>query len=92
MRQYALVDNDDGFTVFTYGDTRVRFRAPYSLEKYVAVREWDRGYLVADAKYAHQEFPEEEYIDLVPILESLYIDAEAFLAPIREVRVANARS
>lgn len=31
------------------------------------------------AKYAHNEKEEEEYIDLIPILENLYLDAENFL-------------
>ena len=30
---------------------------------------------------------EEEYIDLVPILNNLYIDADAFLKPIRKVEL-----
>ena len=41
------------------------------------------------AKYRHNEKPEEEYIDLVPILDDLYFDSAAFLAPIKEVRVEN---
>ncbi len=40
---------------------------PYSLERYTEIREWDNGYLVVMAKYAHSPEPEEEYIDLVPI-------------------------
>lgn len=39
------------------------------------------------AKYRHNRQPEEEYIDLVPILKDLYIDASKFLEPIREVRL-----
>jgi hypothetical protein len=39
------------------------------------------------AKYkGHEE--EEEYIDLVPILENLYFDVEEFLKPIQKVRIA----
>lgn len=38
------------------------------------------------AKYeGHEE--EEEYIDLVPILENLYFDANEFLSPIQKVRI-----
>ena len=33
--------------------------------------------------------PEEEYIDLIPILNNLYIDADAFLKPIRKVELYN---
>lgn len=39
------------------------------------------------AKYLHNPNDEEEYIDLVPILKDLYVDAEEFLAPIQKVRI-----
>ena len=71
-------------------DYVIRFKAPYSLEKYTAVKEWDDGYLVVMAKYRHNSESEEEYIDLVPILENLYILPEEFLKPIKEVRIENA--
>ena len=67
----------------------IRFIAPYSLERYTAVKEWDKGYLVVMAKYKHNEKPEEEYIDLVPILQNLYFDVDKFLNPIKGVEVAN---
>ena len=41
------------------------------------------------AKYKQNDKPEEEYIDVVPILENLYFDPDTFLAPIKEVRVEN---
>ena len=43
------------------------------------------------AKYKQNQEPEEEYIDLVPILEKLYFDADKFLEPIKGVEVANGR-
>lgn len=49
--------------------------------------EWDNGYLVALAKYDNHPAEEEEYIDLIPILQNLYFDPEAFLAPIKDVRI-----
>ena len=61
--------------------------APYSLERYTKVKEWDNGYLVVAAKYKHKEEIEEEYIDLVPVLNNLYIDSDRFLEPIKEVRI-----
>ena len=42
------------------------------------------------AKYRHNAEPEEEYIDLKPILNGLYIDCDAFLKPIKNVRIAYA--
>ena len=86
----ALLSNAGGYTAFRFGGYNIRFRAPYSLERYVDVLRWDNGYLVVLAKYSHNAEPEEEYIDLKPILEGLYIDSEAFLKPIKTVRIAYA--
>ena len=86
----AFLSNEEEFSVFSYNDRVIRFRAPYSLERYTEIREWDNGYLVVMAKYRHNQEPEEEYIDLVPILEALYMDAEEFLTPIKGVAIANA--
>ena len=87
---YAILSNKDNFTIFRYGDYVIRFKAPYSLEKYTAVKEWDNGNLVIMAKYRHNKESEEEYIDLIPILENLYILPEIFLKPIKGVRIENA--
>ena len=76
----ALLSSEGGFTAFSFGGYNIRFRAPYSLERYVDVL----------AKYSHNAEPEEEYIDLKPILEGLYIDPASFLKPIKNVRVAYA--
>ena len=62
----AFICNEDNFTVFKYGNYTIRFEAPYSLEKYTDVIEWNDGYLVVMAKYKHNKDSEEEYIDLVP--------------------------
>jgi len=86
----AVLSSGGGFTAFSFGGYHIRFRAPYSLERYVDVVKWDDGYLVVLAKYSHDAEPEEEYIDLKPILTGLYIDPEAFLKPIKTVRVAYA--
>jgi len=86
----AVLSSSNGFTDFNYGDYHIRFKAPYSLERYVDVVRWDNGYLVVMAKYSHNTEPEEEYIDLKPILDSLYIDSTSFLKPIRNVRIAYA--
>ena len=83
----AILSNRDGFTVFQFGRHVIRFRAPYSLEKYTKIKEWNKGYLVVDAKYQHNSQDEEEYIDLIPILQDLYIDPAVFLAPIEGVRI-----
>lgn len=84
----AILSSAEGFTAFSFGNYHIRFRAPYSLERYVDVLKWEDGYLVVLAKYAHNAEPEEEYIDLKPILEGLYINSADFLKPIKTVRVA----
>ena len=86
---YAILGNEKNFTVFKYGNHIIRFKAPYSLEKYTEIKEWDHGYLVVMAKYKHNKETEEEYIDLIPILENLYISPEEFLKEIKEVKVKN---
>ena len=86
----AVLSSAEGFTAFSFGGYNIRFRAPYSLERYVDVVQWDNGYLVVLAKYSHNAEPEEEYIDLKPILAGLYIDAATFLKPIKSVRIAYA--
>ena len=88
--QEAILSSAGGVTAFSYGGYNIRFKAPYSLERYTDVLKWDDGYLVVLAKYSHNAEPEEEYIDLKPILEGLYIDSEAFLKPIKTVRIAYA--
>lgn len=83
----ALLSNRDGFTVLQFGNHTLRFRAPYSLERYTEIKKWDNGYLVVMAKYAHNTMPEEEYIDLIPVLKELQLDTVEFLKPIKEVKL-----
>ena len=86
----AILSSAGGFTAFSYGGYHIRFRAPYSLERYVRVLSWDNGYLVVLTKYSHNAQPEEEYIDLKPILNDLYMDPTSFLKPIKSVRISYA--
>ena len=39
------------------------------------------------AKYKHEKEEVEEYIDLIPVLDELFMDKESFLKPIREVKI-----
>ena len=87
MPNEAILSNKGAYTIFQYDRYTIRFRAPYSLERYTQVKEWNQGYLVVMAKYAHNQNDEEEYIDLIPILEDLYYNAYEFLKPIKKVRV-----
>lgn len=89
ITEYATLSNQGGFSIFKYGDYTIRFKCPYSLEYYEFVKEWDHGYIVVMAKYRHNKKSEEEYIDLIPILENLYIEPDNFLKSIKEVKVVN---
>lgn len=89
MSDMATIRNEKNYTVFQFESYVIRFVAPYSLERYTAVKEWDNGYLVVMAKYKHNDKPEEEYIDLIPILKNLYFDVDEFLKPIKGVEVSN---
>lgn len=83
----AFLSNVDGYTVFQYGKYTIHFQAPYSLVRYTEIKEWDNGYLVVMAQYAHSVGPVEEYIDLVPILRNLNYDTDEVLLSIKEVRL-----
>ena len=89
MCTYAILSSDKKFTIFEYNDQVIRFVTSSKLERYTRVLEWDHGYLVVMAKYKNIG-EVEEYIDLIPILQSLYYDTEALLEPIQEVRIAHA--
>lgn len=89
MENYAALSNSGNYTIFTYGTHIIRFKTSSHLERYTKVLEWDNGYLVVMAKYDNMSFEEEDYIDLVPILQNLYFDADSFLKQIKDVRIQN---
>ena len=88
MSNEAILSSKNDYTIFKFGEHIIRFKSPYSLEKYTKIKEWDSGYIVVMAKYLHNSEEEEEYIDLVPILKKLYYDVESFLKPIKKVRIS----
>lgn len=87
MSETAKLSNCGDLTSFAYGDFIIRFRTPKTLERYTRIIEWNKGYLVVMAKYSNKKEAQEEYIDLVPILENLYIDPDEFLNPIKKVNI-----
>ena len=84
----AFLSNQKDMTSFRYGDCNIRFRSPKCLKCYTEVKQWDGGYLIVTADYEGLGLTE-EYIDLVPVLENLYIDPQAFLSPIKSVIIDN---
>lgn len=87
MQSEAILSNDRQFTSFSFNDQTIRFVTSSKLEHYTRIVEWDHGYIVVMAVY-NGLGEVEEYIDLVPILENLYIEPDAFLDPIQKVRIA----
>ena len=85
----AYLSNDKDMIKFRYGRRSIRFRGPYSLEYFTSVKESDNGYMLVMAKYQHNQEPEEEYIDLVPILKNLHIDSDEFVEKIKKVKRKN---
>ena len=87
MSDEAVLSNDKRFTSFSYDHCVIRFTSSPKLEKYTRIVKWDHGYIVVTAVY--EGIGEvEEYIDLVPILENLYMNPDIFLDPIRKVRIS----
>lgn len=86
----AILSSKGNYTSFSYGDNVIRFMTSPALMRYEKVLKWDKGYLEVVANYNGRE--EEEYIDLLPILDNLLIDADSFLSPIKKVEVVYAGS
>ncbi|MCI6017558.1 MAG: hypothetical protein MRZ59_01720 [Clostridiales bacterium] len=86
MKNYAVLSNNEKFTIFEFNNQVICFVTSSKLERYTKVLEWDHGYLVVMAKYKDMD-EVEEYIDLIPILQNLYYDTDAFLNLIKEVKI-----
>ena len=86
----AQLSNIKDIICFSVNGRTIRFRGPYSLRSIESVVEWDNGYLVVEARYDHSDEAIEDYIDMTPILEMLYIDPVPFLSQIDKVEVSNA--
>ena len=86
MKDYAILKNSNGYTIFEFNNHIIRFLTSEKLERYTKIVEWDYGYLVVRAKYRGID-EVEEYIDLIPILKKLYYDVDEFLNPIKEVKI-----
>ena len=83
----AILSSSGEMTSFSYRGCTIRFRTSRHLVRYEAVTKWDNGYIECLATYDNPLVTEEDYIDLIPILENLYFDPDEFLDGIEEVRV-----
>ena len=80
----AILGNSADMTWFSYAGRVIRFRTSKHLQCYTKIVEWDNGYIVVMARYDNSPV-EEEYIDLIPILQNLYMEPEEFLCDIEGV-------
>ena len=87
MDNTAILSSFDKYTTFSFGGKTLTFRTCDGLERYTDVLTWDNGYLEVMAKYRQRDSEIEEYIDLEPILDNLYMDKAASLKPIQKVRI-----
>ena len=83
----AVLSSFDKYTTFSFGGKTLTFRTCNGLERYTKILLWDKGYIEVLAKYKQNKEEIEEYIDLIPVLEGLYMDKKKFLAPIKEVKI-----
>lgn len=88
MQNTAILSSYDHYSTFSFGGRTLTFRTCDGLERYTKVMLWDNGYLEVMAKYRQQEQEIEEYIDLEPVLDGLYMDKAAFLGPIKGVEIS----
>lgn len=85
----AILTSKDGYSMFSFGGTTLTFKTSKNLERYIKIKKWDNGYIEVIAK--NNEKPEhEDYIDLNPILENLYMNPNQFLKEIENVEISYA--
>ena len=82
----AQLSSKGEMSCFSFGGRNIRFRTSPRLSRYREVLSWDKGFIEVLAQYGDKV--EEEYIDLVSILENLYIDPKSYLASIKKVEVS----
>lgn len=83
--EQAVLSSKGDMTSFALGDLVIRFKTSAHLVRYESVVEWDNGYLVCMARYDNPDCVEEEYLDLIPILENLYLDPVRTLSEVKKV-------
>lgn len=83
----AYLSSKGRYIIFSSQNRVIRFMGPYNLQRIERIKKWDNGYIVVDAKYDKHLENIEDYIDLVPILERLYINPDEFLKQINNVEV-----
>ena len=83
-----IPDTENTKSLFADCDELIRIlvssvKTAKSLRRFTDVKKWHDGYIEVMADYGARV--EEDYIDLVPILENLYIPAHDYVRPIKKV-------
>lgn len=87
QNETAILSSFDRYSTFSFKGKTLTFRTCDGLERYTKVLLWDNGYLEVMAKYRHKDKEIEEFIDLDPVLEHLYMDKDSFIGPIKGVTI-----
>lgn len=82
----ALLSCRGRYTSFSWKGKVITFLHGKDLIKYIAVKEWDSGYLVVLC-LGKVKGEYEDYIDMSYILENLYMDPASYLSGISEVKI-----
>ena len=88
MNHYGFLSTQGRYSKFIYNDTVITFMHGKDLVKYLAVKEWDKGYLVVEC-LGRVKGVYEDYIDLSYILRNLYMNPEESLHGIKEVKITD---
>lgn len=80
----AYLSNNGSYSYFKVGKEVVKFITSPYLEKYVKIKEWDKGYLVVDIKLSTKDNIDEDYLDIESIFEEICLDTSV-LNEIEEV-------
>jgi len=81
----AFLSNDGRMIFFSFGGKRIRFLGAKCLRRFTDIRKWHDGYIEVMADNGGTI--EEEYIDLVPILENLCINHAEYVKHIKKVEL-----
>ena len=57
----AYLYNDGEYSIFSFGNVKLKFLTSKNLEKYINVKEWDNGYLVVTKKNIGKSEQEDYY-------------------------------
>lgn len=82
----AELSKNDRYSVFSFGNTTIKYKTSPYLVRYDKINKWDNGYIECMASYSTLSKPVEEYIDLRFIADRLRLPKNIFRS-IKEVKI-----